>query len=263
MGNAEKNRNSKTMPGNGQKKKAVTRRVRYNNFVMAAVVVTAFLVLASVLSIPRKAESVAMETQELPKTAEVIHKTVTKPVDNHVFSVENYTKPFNAMSMDWSGADIAGLKWYTIPVDYQESGGAFPEVVQAYTYCLCKTYGLDYAVAVAMIERESGYKWNATSGIAYGYMQVVPEWHQERMKKLGVEDLKQPYGCIRVGLDYLAELLEKYCNDYGKALTAYNAGPTGAYQDYFSQGVNACEYAVEIMERAEQLRPLLEEKGEG
>lgn len=199
---------------------------------------------------------------ETLEPSEVIPTLPTEIVENQPFSAENYVEPFCGMSMDWGTDEIKGLKWYAIPMVYRENGGAFPEVVQAYTYCLCNEYGIDYAVVVAMIERESGYKWDASSGIAHGYMQVVPEWHQERMQKLGVTDLLNPYGSILTGMDYLDELVEKYGGDYGKALTAYNWGPTGAYKHYFSQGVNACEYALEIMERAEELRPLVQEGGD-
>ena len=35
-------------------------------------------------------------------------------------------------------------------------GGCFPEVVQAYLWCLCEERGINYYVVVALIERKVG-----------------------------------------------------------------------------------------------------------
>ena len=56
-------------------------------------------------------------------------------------------------------------------------------------------------------------------------MQVRRRWHEDRMARLGVTDLADPYGNFRVGCDYLAELLGKYPLE--EALTAYNSGKPG------------------------------------
>jgi hypothetical protein len=70
------------------------------------------------------------------------------------------------------------------------------------------------------------------------------------MARLGVTDLFDPYGNVLVGVDYLAELLAEY-GDMGMALTAYNAGPSGAYEYYFSNGIYANEYAEAVLEQSE------------
>lgn len=97
---------------------------------------------------------------------------------------------------------------------------------QAYLRAACEEAGVTYELALSVIWKETGYK-NVTgdSGNSVGYMQVQPRWHQERMNRLGVDDLADPYGNFRVGCDYLAELLRKYDTD--KALTAYNTGKPG------------------------------------
>ena len=97
---------------------------------------------------------------------------------------------------------------------------------QAYLRAACEETGVTYELALAVIWKETGYQ-NVTgdSGNSIGYMQVQPRWHQDRMNRLGVDDLSDPYGNFRVGCDYLAELLRKYDTD--KALTAYNTGKPG------------------------------------
>lgn len=97
---------------------------------------------------------------------------------------------------------------------------------QAYLRAACEESGVTYELALAVIWKETGYQnVIGDSGNSVGYMQVQPRWHQERMNRLGVDDLSDPYGNFRVGCAYLAELLRKYDTD--KALTAYNTGKPG------------------------------------
>ena len=73
---------------------------------------------------------------------------------------DNYVYPFNTMSTDWDGSVYDnGFKLYEIPEEYAREGGCFPEVVQVYLWCLCEQRDIDYYMVVALIERESGYKW--------------------------------------------------------------------------------------------------------
>ena len=52
-------------------------------------------------------------------------------------------------------------------------------------------------------------------------MQVSPQWHKERMERLGVTDLTDPRQNMAVAVDYLAELAAEY-EDVGAALMKYN-----------------------------------------
>lgn len=113
---------------------------------------------------------------------------------------------------------------------------------QAYLRAACEESGVTYELALAVIWKETGYQ-NITGdgGDSVGYMQVQPQWHQERMNRLGVDDLADPYGNFRVGCDYLAELMRKY--DTEKALTAYNTGKPGT-----------SAYATEVLLKYHDLR---------
>lgn len=167
--------------------------------------------------------------------------------------------PFGSMSQDWGVDDVEGFTFYELPEDFKQSGGELPEAVQVYTYCLCRQNNVEFEKVLAVIETESGYRWDAESGVAYGYMQIVPGCHYDRMERLGVCDISDPYQNIKTGIDYLAELLKKYDGDYKKALTAYRWGATGAYRDYFSKGQGSCAYADTVMERAGRIKKQLEE----
>lgn len=108
-----------------------------------------------------------------------------------------------------------------VPLTYEE---------QDYLHTACQESGVPYALALAVIERETGFR-NVVGddGASCGYMQVQERWHWDRMERLGVTDLMDPFGNFRVGCDLLAELLEKYPTQ--EALTAYNSGSPG-YNQY-------------------------------
>ena len=97
--------------------------------------------------------------------------------------------------------------------------------VQDHIFKASEYYGIDPAIIVAMCYRESTYNASliGDNGNSYGIMQIQPRWHYKRMADLGCTDLLDPCQNITVGVDYLAELLEKY-GSIDKALTAYNRG---------------------------------------
>lgn len=97
---------------------------------------------------------------------------------------------------------------------------------QALLRAACEETGIPYELALAVIRQETEFR-NVVGddGRSVGYMQVQRRWHEDRMARLGVTDLTDPYGNFRVGCDYLAELLGKYTLE--EALTAYNSGKPG------------------------------------
>ena len=120
----------------------------------------------------------------------------------------------------------------------------------------CEKYGIDPAIITAMAFKESRYQASAIgdNGNSIGLMQIQPRWNAERMEKLGCSDLLDPYENVTVAVDILAELIEHYNGNIEKAVTAYNMGMTGAYNNCFSKGVYASEYCTAVMEKAEELR---------
>ena len=115
--------------------------------------------------------------------------------------------------------------------------------------------GVDPALVIAVIEKESGYKPDASgdNGRSQGLMQIWRSFHEQRMEKLGAVNLYDPRDNVIVGIDILAEKLDKY-EDVEKALIAYNAGDAGAKKHYFSKGVYSNSYSRAVMEIAEKIR---------
>lgn len=111
----------------------------------------------------------------------------------------------------------------------------------------CEAYDVDPVIVLAMIWRESRFHADSVGdgGNSLGLMQVQPRWHSGRMKKLGCEDLLDPYQNVVVGIDYLAESVDRYDGDVAKALVAYNAG-------HYNGTIT--EYAKSVLEKADEMR---------
>ena len=120
------------------------------------------------------------------------------------------------------------------------------EDLQKHIIAEAEAHGIDPAIIFAMAYRESSYRASAIgdNGNSFGLLQIQPRWHQNRMDRLGVTDLLDPYQNVVVGIDYLAEQVERYDGDIAKALVAYNAG-------HYSGTIT--QYAKNVLETAEEV----------
>ena len=120
-----------------------------------------------------------------------------------------------------------------------------------YIEIICQERGICPELVEAIIERESGWDPEAVNGDCIGLMQVSEKWHRERMERLGVTDLTDPYDNILVGVDYLSELSGKY--EVGLALMIYN-GDSRA--ESLCRAGKTSDYATWILERSAELERL-------
>ena len=106
-----------------------------------------------------------------------------------------------------------------LPLDYE---------TQMLLYGACLEFQVDYDLALAVIEQETGYR-NLTGdgGESAGYMQIQRKWWSGLMDEIGTEDLNRPEDNFRTGCAILRQLLDKYGNTED-ALTAYNSGRPGS-----------------------------------
>lgn len=174
--------------------------------------------------------------------------------------IKTIDERYRFYAKEWSGETVQCFRLYEIPQEYADAGGAFPDVMQQFTYIISRQNGVDYVVILAMIEVESGYRRDAEGQTGdVGYMQIVGKWHEDRMERINAEDLTDPFQNVRVGVDFMAELLRKYNGDYGKALTAYKYGNSGAYKCFFSKGIYKSGYSENVLAVAERIRTEMEE----
>lgn len=118
-----------------------------------------------------------------------------------------------------------------------------------YIEIVAADYNICPELIEAVIERESSWRPDAVNGTCIGLMQINPEYHAERMERLGVEDLLEPYDNILVGTDFLAELFREYGDIYA-VLMYYNAGYDGLRA---WRAGEYSDYAVEVTERYAEL----------
>lgn len=118
-------------------------------------------------------------------------------------------------------------------------------------YCdeIGEEYGVCSELLQSMIITESTGKSDAKNGGCIGLLQIDEKWHKERMERLGVDDLYDPYSNILVGADYLMELAEKH-GDVALTLDVYH-GDSKAFENN-KNGIIS-NYAKKILERSEFL----------
>lgn len=124
--------------------------------------------------------------------------------------------------------------------------------IQDHIFATCDEYGIAPALVVAMIAQESDFGAHKVGdgGDSAGLLQVQQKWHQERMDRLGCDNLLDPYQNITVAVDYIAELKEINPDLYW-VLMAYNSGMHRATKNM--EAGKYSDYAVEVTEYAAQL----------
>lgn len=113
-------------------------------------------------------------------------------------------------------------------------------VTQSELYYAANAAGIDPYLAVAVIWQESRFQnVSGDGGASLGYMQIMPKWHKERMKRLNCSDLMVPSENFLVGCDFLGELLREHSLE--SSLTYYNSGHFGC--NNYAKSV-VCKYNV-------------------
>lgn len=169
-----------------------------------------------------------------------VHGFYSEPVDNY-----NYKKSTTEVFTE-----------YEVPKEYQEEGGKLDARTQRRVWYACQMYGVSYPMILAMIEAETGYKNDSVSSAgAVGYMQIIPEWHKGRMKRLHA-DVNNPVDNIVIGIDYIAEL-QKHCSNEHYLLMSYNMGLSEATK-MWERGIYTTEYSEYIVKREKEISDSLE-----
>lgn len=108
----------------------------------------------------------------------------------------------------------------------QDMGAAeVPEEVRAAAEKYGTEYGISPEFIMAICWQESRFQPNVTGGSCIGLMQIHPNSHRGRMKRLGVSDLYDVDQNVHTGTDYLAELFSSN-PDPATVLMMYNGDTT-------------------------------------
>ncbi len=134
-------------------------------------------------------------------------------------------------------ADVNTVEVSPIPENssgrLQSSNGYSPRTPYAkYAKKHAATFGLDWKLVIAVIEKESSFRHSAVSPKgAYGLMQIMPGTRAEIREKLGIAEARSPYNNVKAGSYYLNRLSRNFKqsdeqNRLKLTLAAYNAGLT-------------------------------------
>lgn len=148
-----------------------------------------------------------------------------------------------------AGMVLVGLIVASVLLDRKVEAAERQEELEEYIEAICEPRNICPELIEATIERESRWDPKAVNGDCIGLMQISERWHGDRMERLGATDLFDPYDNILVGVDYMAELFERY-EDPGMVLMVYN-GDSRA-KDLQATG-NLSEYAEWILTRSAEL----------
>jgi phosphoribosyl-AMP cyclohydrolase len=125
------------------------------------------------------------------------------------------------------------------------------DIINSYVRDIAPKYNMEPELIMSIIESESTYNPRCKTGNCLGLMQVSSYWHKDRMLKLGVSDLYDPYGNILVAVDYLSELCSMY-KDMRLVLMMYNMEHDTAMRLYKTGQISY--YARSVLERAEKYK---------
>ena len=145
-----------------------------------------------------------------------------------------------------------------VPIRQQESihidGVKLNSKLQSWIFEYCDTKKISPCLVLAIIEQESECDPDCTyiteTEESVGWMQIQEKWHRDRMDRLGVTDLTDPYQNIQTGIDYLLELFETK-PEVEWVLNAYNGGK--AYADKMQEKKIDTDYSQKILRRATEL----------
>lgn len=131
-------------------------------------------------------------------------------------------------------------EYYNVPLSFTEQN-TIREV--------CEDKGIDMALVLALIARESDFDKNLIDGDDYGLMQINKTSQKDLLSELQVTELLDVRQNTLCGVTLLSEYNEKY-NDVEKVLMCYNLGETGA-KEMWEQGIYSTDYSNDIILRWE------------
>lgn len=159
------------------------------------------------------------------------------------FRDEKVNEPITTRAIVEEGSEEvveATVEYFDIPLG---------EDLQNHIFKRCEIAGVDAAVVLAMIDKESKFDVDAVGdgGRALGLMQIHPRWHEARMGELECWDLMDPYQNVTVGIDFLGDLAASGAS-IEWILMAYNGGE--AYADRKAGAGEISDYAVDVLTKA-------------
>lgn len=129
--------------------------------------------------------------------------------------------------------------------------------LQDYTYEVCKEYGVDFELVIAIMDGESEYEIKAlgindNGTTDYGLMQINSCNHEWLKGEIGITDFFDPEQNILCGVFIIADLMERH-DDVHEILMSYNMGEK-RMRELQRKGVYSSKYSRKIVKRMNALK---------
>lgn len=187
---------------------------------------------------------VALLILSYPIQTDILRKDLVMSDTRYAFSKGEFNLPTIAMS-------LPAPKVVNHLVDDRTPEERNKDRVSFMVSNICTLYpNVEPSLILAIIQKESRFNPEAKGYGAVGLMQIIPSCHTDRMKRLDVTDIWDPYSNILVGTDLISELITTY-NDPGLALMCYNLGEGIALYRYNNHGYSS--YAEEVLRIKEDI----------
>lgn len=160
---------------------------------------------------------------------------VSRRMSNEVFEIDEeklMTPPVHVITMppeETEDPETEIVPWVKYPVPLDDD-------LQRWIGALCKGTDIPTPVVMAVIAVETGGTFDpemvGDGGDSVGLMQINKQWHEDRMARLNVFDLTDPYQNVTVGIDILDCLSIESDKPIEWVLMAYNGGASYADSMY-------------------------------
>ena len=117
----------------------------------------------------------------------------------------------------------------------------------------CEDYGICPELIESIIYYESNWNPNEVSSTgAEGLMQIKPQFNTERMERLGLTDLTDPYQSILCGIDLIASYQSRGMEVY-EALVIYRYGEYSTQYEMWKLYGGSITYADRVLAYSAEL----------
>lgn len=182
----------------------------------------AIVALATIgLSIENEPNQSLIETESLIQVKMIMNDSGRLPGDDveasGYASIEDYEAEANENELIEDALVEDGYYRDDIPLTYED---------QDYLQTACDEFGVDYALMLGLIEKETGFCNSVgDNGDSEGYCQIQSYWWGDLMAEIGAKDLMLSFDNFRTACCILSRFMVDY--DLTNSLTLYNSGSTG------------------------------------
>lgn len=164
------------------------------------------------------------------------------PIEQKNYNIKEIESDEKETVSRGSNEHIITIPKYDIPMPLEH---------QVYIYQLCEEKGIEYELILGMIQLESNFDanlvcHNSNKSVDRGYMQIN-SCREKELKNQGYTDLLDPYQNLEIGINIIADLLNRY-EDEHIALSCYNKGENGFKKNYADKGVYQTAYSQRVIE---------------